>query len=120
MENFFWLAMQEVLVFDVLLLIIIGTICGIVSGAIPGFTVTMGIVLAFPFTFGMDPISGLALMVAILVGGYVGGIISGMMLGIPGTPSSIATVFDGYPMSKNGEPGRALGLGILLRLSSER
>ncbi|UTR12106.1 tripartite tricarboxylate transporter permease [Evansella sp. LMS18] len=112
MENFFWLAMQEVLVFDVLLLIIIGTICGIVSGAIPGFTVTMGIVLAFPFTFGMDPISGLALMVAILVGGYVGGIISGMMLGIPGTPSSIATVFDGYPMSKNGEPGRALGLGI--------
>jgi putative tricarboxylic transport membrane protein len=111
-DNFFLLAMQEVLVWDVLLLIIIGTICGIISGAIPGFTVTMGIVLAFPFTFAMDPISGLALMSAILVGGYTGGLISGIMLGIPGTPSSICTVYDGHPMAKNGEPGRALGIGV--------
>lgn len=113
MDNFFLLAMQEVLTWDVLLLIIIGTVCGIISGAIPGFTVTMGIVLAFPFTFAMDPISGLALMSSVLVGGYSGGLISGTMLGIPGTPSSITTVYDGFPMAKNGEPGRALGIGVL-------
>jgi putative tricarboxylic transport membrane protein len=112
-DNFFLLAMQEVFVWDVLFLILIGTICGIIAGAIPGFTVTMGIVLAFPFTFAMDPISGLALMSAILVGGYTGGLISGIMLGIPGTPSSITTVYDGHPMAKNGEPGRALGIGVV-------
>jgi putative tricarboxylic transport membrane protein len=111
-DNFFFLAMQEVLTWEVVLLIIIGTICGIIAGAIPGFTVTMGIVLAFPFTFAMDPISGLALMSSILVGGYTGGLISGIMLGIPGTPSSITTVYDGFPMAKNGEPGRALGIGV--------
>lgn len=105
--------MGEVLTFQVISLIIIGVICGIIAGSIPGFTVTMGIVLAFPFTFAMDPIHGLALMTAILVGGYTGGLISGIMLGIPGTPSSICTVYDGYPMAKNGEPGRALGIGIM-------
>ncbi|MEC5423304.1 tripartite tricarboxylate transporter permease [Virgibacillus sp. C22-A2] len=112
MDNFFLLATQEILNWSVLSLIIIGTICGIISGAIPGFTVTMGIVLAFPFTFAMDAISGLALMSAVLVGGYSGGLISGIMLGIPGTPSSITTIYDGYPMAKRGEPGRALGIGV--------
>ncbi|WP_026699833.1 tripartite tricarboxylate transporter permease [Salibacterium aidingense] len=113
MDNFFLLGFQEVISFHVLLLITIGTLSGIISGAIPGFTVTMGVVLAFPFTFGMDAVSGLALMISVVVGGYVGGIITGILLGIPGTPSSIATVFDGHPMAKNGEPGRALGIAVL-------
>lgn len=113
MDHFFFQSMSEIFVAERLLLIAIGTVCGVVSGAIPGFTVAMGVVLAFPFTFSMDPISGLALMISILVGGYSGGLISGVMLGIPGTPSSIATVFDGHPMAKQGEPGRALGIGIL-------
>jgi putative tricarboxylic transport membrane protein len=61
----------------------------------------------------MDPINGLALMIGVFVGGYSGGLVSGVMLGIPGTPSSITTVYDGYPMAQNGEPGRALGIGVL-------
>ncbi|WP_366655492.1 tripartite tricarboxylate transporter permease [Fodinicurvata sp. EGI_FJ10296] len=112
MDHFIFQSIQEIMVLDRILLILIGVIAGIIAGAIPGFTVTMGIVLAFPFTFAMDATSGLALMIGILVGGYAGGMISGIMLGIPGTPSSIATVFDGFPMAKNGEPGRALGIGI--------
>jgi len=51
-------------------------------------------------------------MVGVFVGGYSGGIVSGVMLGIPGTPSSITTVYDGYPMAQKGEPGRALGIGV--------
>lgn len=112
MDNFFVLATQQVFSLDVILLLIIGTFFGILAGAIPGFTVTMGLVLAFPFTFAMEPTHGLALMVSILVGGYSGGIIPGVMLGIPGTPTSIVTVFDGYPMAKKGQAGRALGIGI--------
>lgn len=112
MDHFIFQSAGEIFVAHRLLLIAFGTVCGVISGAIPGFTVTMGVVLAFPFTFAMDPTSGLALMISILVGGYSGGLISGVMLGIPGTPSSIATVFDGHPMAKSGEPGRALGIGI--------
>lgn len=112
MDHFIFQSIAEVFRLNLLLLIFIGTTCGIVAGSIPGFTVTMGVVLAFPFTFAMDPTAGLALMIAILVGGYAGGMISGIMLGIPGTPSSIATVFDGHPMAQRGEPGRALGIAI--------
>ena len=113
MENVLIAAMGEVVNFHVIMVITIGVICGIIAGCIPGFTVTMGIVLAFPFTFAMEPIIGLALMMAILVGGYTGGLISGIILGIPGTPSSITTLYDGHPMAKNNEVGRALGIGIL-------
>ena len=81
-------------------------------GGFPGFTVTMAILVVFPFTFAMDPVSGVSLMVGVFVGGYSGGLVSGVMLGIPGTPSSITTVYDGYPMAKNGQPGRALGIGV--------
>jgi putative tricarboxylic transport membrane protein len=60
----------------------------------------------------MTPVNGLAFLVAVYVGGVTGGLISAILLGIPGTPSSIATVYDGYPMAKRGEGGKALGVGI--------
>lgn len=112
MTNFFLQALAEVGTPSVLGLIAIGVLFGIVGGSIPGFTVTMAILVVFPFTFAMDPVSGVSLMVGVFVGGYSGGIVSGVMLGIPGTPSSITTVYDGYPMAQRGEPGRALGIGV--------
>jgi putative tricarboxylic transport membrane protein len=113
MDHYFILALKEVLDFHTLMLIVIGTFIGITSGAIPGFTITMAVLLTFPFTFAMDPINGLALMIGVFVGGFSGGLVSGIMLGIPGTPASITTTYDGYPMHKNGEPGRALGIGVM-------
>ncbi|MGO4889611.1 tripartite tricarboxylate transporter permease [Anaerobacillus sp. MEB173] len=107
------LAAQEVVQPFTLFLILMGVFFGIIAGAIPGFTFTMAIILAFPFTFGMEPIQGLALMIGIYIGGLSGGLISGVLLGIPGTPSSVVTTFDGYPMTKRGEPARALGIGII-------
>ncbi|MDP3534439.1 tripartite tricarboxylate transporter permease [Halomonas sp. M1] len=113
MTNFFLQALAEVGTPSVLGLIVIGVLFGIIGGSIPGFTVTMAILVVFPFTFAMDPVSGVSLMVGVFVGGYSGGIVSGVMLGIPGTPSSITTVYDGYPMAQKGEPGRALGIGVV-------
>ncbi|KAE8439840.1 tripartite tricarboxylate transporter permease [Vreelandella piezotolerans] len=113
MTHFFLQALSEVGSISVLGLIILGVLFGIVGGSIPGFTVTMAILVVFPFTFAMDPVSGVSLMVGVFVGGYSGGIVSGVMLGIPGTPSSITTVYDGYPMAQKGEPGRALGIGVM-------
>lgn len=113
MGHYFIEALIQVLDLHTISLIAIGTIFGIIAGAIPGFTITMGILLVFPFTFSMEPVNGLAVMIGVLVGGYSGGLISGVMLGIPGTPSSITTTYDGFPMTKKGEAGRALGIGIM-------
>ncbi len=89
-----------------------GTLAGIVGGAIPGITITMTIILTLPFTFGMPPLQGLATMIGVYVGGSAGGLISACLLGIPGTPSAIATTFDGFPMARKGQPGRSVWLGI--------
>ncbi len=79
----------------------------------PGLTATMAVVLCLPLTFGMNPLSGMALLIGLYIGGISGGLISAILLNIPGTPSSIATTFDGHPMAKRGEAGKALGVGIV-------
>ena len=102
---------KEIFSFYLLLYLLLGTVAGIIVGAIPGLTIVMGVILVLPFTFNMTPIQGLATMIGVYVGGYSGGQISAILLGIPGTPSSISTVFDGYPMAQKGEAGLALALG---------
>jgi putative tricarboxylic transport membrane protein len=92
--------------------LVFGTLAGVIGGALPGVTITMTIIVVLPFTFGLDPLQGLAAMTGVYVGGSAGGLVTAVLLGIPGTPSAIATTFDGHPMAKKGEPGRALWLGI--------
>jgi putative tricarboxylic transport membrane protein len=95
-----------------LLPLFFGTLVGVVGGALPGVTITMAIIVTLPFTYGLDPLAGLATMTGVYVGGSAGGLITACLLGIPGTPSAIATTFDGFPMARNGEPGRAVWLGV--------
>src|SRR3954452_3515607 len=90
----------------------LGTLAGVVGGALPGVTITMTIIVVLPFTFGLDPLQGLTAMTGVYVGGSAGGLVTAVLLGLPGTPSAIATTFDGHPMAKKGEPGRAIWLGI--------
>jgi putative tricarboxylic transport membrane protein len=90
----------------------IGTLIGVVGGALPGITITMTVIVVLPFTFGLEPLQGLACMIGVYVGGETGGLITSCLLGIPGKPSAVATTFDGFPMARKGEPGRALWLGI--------
>ncbi|WP_024292037.1 tripartite tricarboxylate transporter permease [Lacrimispora indolis] len=103
----------SVLNFGTFGVILIGVIIGIIFGAIPGLTSTMGVALCLPITFSMTPLNGITMLVALYVGGTSGGLISAILLKIPGTPSSVATTFDGAPMAERGEGGRALGIGIL-------
>ncbi|WP_068300885.1 tripartite tricarboxylate transporter permease [Pararhodobacter sp. CCB-MM2] len=95
------------------LVILLSTTLGIILGAIPGLSGGLGVALLLPITFGMDPHVGLAMLVSIWVGGVSGGMIGSILLGIPGSPSSIATTFDGYPMTRNGEAVKALGAAIV-------
>jgi putative tricarboxylic transport membrane protein len=94
-----------------LLPLFVGTLAGVIGGALPGVTITMTIILVLPFTYGLDPLQGLAAMTGVYVGGSAGGLITACLIGIPGTPSAIATTFDGFPMARKGEPGRAVWLG---------
>lgn len=86
---------------------------GIVLGAIPGLSGGLGVTLLLPLTFGMEPTIGLAMLVGVWVGGVSGGCIGSILLGIPGSPSSIATCYDGYPMTQKGESVKALGAAII-------
>src|SRR5512139_2060076 len=92
--------------------LLIGTIAGVIGGALPGVTITMTVIVVLPFTFGLDPLQGLAAMTGVYVGGSAGGAITAALIGIPGTPSAITTTFDGFPMSQKGQPGRAVWLGL--------
>ncbi|MDR1106883.1 MAG: tripartite tricarboxylate transporter permease [Treponema sp.] len=103
-----------VLTVKCLLLISGGVMLGILFGAIPGITVTMGVALFLPITFVMEPVNGLALLLGLYIGGTSGGLISAILLRIPGTPASVATCFDGHPMAQRGEAGRAISLGIVV------
>lgn len=93
-------------------LMLLGTALGITVGAIPGLTGAMLIALTLPLTFAMPPADALILLVSMYVGSISGGLITATLLRMPGTPASIMTTFDGYPLARRGEPGRALGLGI--------
>ena len=98
-------------------ILVFGVFLGILFGVIPGLTATLGVMLMIPFTFTMTPEQGLAVLVGIFVGGISGGTITTILLNIPGTPASIATCYDGYPMAaKRGKPEVALSIGIFSSL----
>lgn len=95
------------------LFVVFGVFIGIIFGSIPGLTATMALAVFLPLTFGMDLIDGLALLIGLYVGGISGGMIPAALLKIPGTPSSVATTFDAYPMAQKGFAEKALKIGIV-------
>src|SRR4029450_4183764 len=101
----------DILQWKYMLPLFLGTLVGVVGGSLPGVTITMTVIVILPFTYGLDPLAGLAAMTGVYVGGSTGGLITCCLLGIPGSPASIATTFDGFPMARNGAPGRASCVG---------
>ncbi|MFD1798095.1 tripartite tricarboxylate transporter permease [Paracoccus aurantiacus] len=97
-------------------LIFAGTLIGIIFGAIPGMTATMAVAVCLPLTYSLGLDNGLALLLGLYVGGISGGLVPAILLGIPGTPSSITTCFDGYPLAQRGEGEKALRVGIIASL----
>ncbi|HOO86930.1 MAG TPA: tripartite tricarboxylate transporter permease, partial [Synergistales bacterium] len=99
-----------------LLMAFVGVVVGIVFGALPGMTATMAIAVFLPLTYAYDLHVSLFLLLGLYVGGISGGLVPAILVNIPGTPSSICTGFDGYPMAKRGEAVRALRIGITASL----
>jgi putative tricarboxylic transport membrane protein len=83
---------------------------GIIFGALPGLTSTLGVALLTAVTYGMSADSAMLCLLSIYVGGTYGGSYSSILINIPGTAASAATALDGYPLALKGEAGRAIGL----------
>jgi putative tricarboxylic transport membrane protein len=96
-----------------LLYINIGLAAGIVIGALPGLTATMGVALLLPLTYGLDSLTGMLLLLGVYCGGIYGGSITAILIKTPGTPASAATVLDGYPLAQQGRAGEALNMALV-------
>ena len=102
-------ALELLLAPAALVAIVAGTALGIVVGALPGLGSVVAITIILPFTFTMDKIPSIALVLAVYCASVYGGSISAILINTPGTPQSVATTLDGYPMARRGEADLALG-----------
>ena len=91
----------------------IGIFIGIIFGAIPGMNGNLAITVLLPFTFQMDTVPALLMLTAIFFGANFGGSISSILINTPGTNAAAATLIDGYPMCRNGQPRRALDMALV-------
>lgn len=106
-------ALDNLFTLEVMLAITAGVVGGIVIGALPGLSGTMGIALLIPVTFGMDPVAGLSMLAAIYAAATYGGSISAILINTPGTPAGAATALDGYPLTLQGKGAKALAVSAI-------
>jgi putative tricarboxylic transport membrane protein len=93
--------------------LLIGVAGGIVVGALPGLTGSVGIILLLPFLYYLEPATALIMLSGMFCGAIYGGSISAILISTPGTPSAAATVLDGYPLAQKGEAGKAIGVATI-------
>ncbi len=96
-----------------LFFMLVGVFWGIIAGALPGITGSIGMALLLPFTFGMHPATALMMLAGVYIGAMYGGSITAILIRTPGTPASAATVLDGYELHKQGKSGKALGISLI-------
>lgn len=97
----------------VLPVLFFGVLGGIILGALPGLTATMGVAILLPFTFGMDATPALVMLIGVYIGGIYGGSIAAILLKTPGTPASAASVLDGHTLTVKGQAARALSISAV-------
>jgi putative tricarboxylic transport membrane protein len=96
-----------------LMLILASVLVGMAVGAIPGLTANMSVAVLVPLTFTLEPSTAISVLAGIWLGALYGGTIPAVLINMPGTPADMMTTIDGYPMSRRGEAGRAIGIGVI-------
>lgn len=94
-------------------LCIAGVVIGTILGALPGISSTMALAVLLPFSFGMTIEHAMVFLLAVFASSVYGGSISAILINIPGTPGSIVTQLDGYPMARKGRAGEALTYALI-------
>lgn len=95
------------------ILMLVSVIGGIIIGALPGMTASMGIILMLPLTYRLDPQVALVMLAGMFCGSMYGGSLSAILLRTPGTPSASATILDGYPLTEQGKSGKAISMATI-------
>lgn len=113
MSDILLTAVNEAFTLECLLFCMFGVLLGIVVGAIPGLTATMAIAILIPFTYNLEMIPSIAMLLGVYNGGVYGGSISAILMGVPGTPAASMTSLDGFPMARRGEGGKAIGIATV-------
>ncbi len=101
------------------LAIFLGVVIGVAIGAIPGMTVVMAVALALPFTFNIEPVTGLLLLLGIYKGGTYGGSITAITIKTPGTAAAACTILDGFPLSQQGNSRKALDMSLYSSITAD-
>lgn len=99
------------------LFLFLGVVVGLFIGILPGLGGMVGMVLLMPLTYGMDPVSGVAMLIGLSSVITTSDTFPSVLMGIPGSSGSQATIMDGYPMAQKGEAARALSAAFLCSLS---
>ena len=107
--EYFLTAVEHLLSFQALFIVLAGTMVGVVVGALPGLGSVIGITLCIPFTFTMDHVQAITLLVGVYAGSTYGGSISAILINTPGTPQAAATCMDGFPLALKGKAEEAIG-----------
>ena len=97
---------------NVILIVVVSSLFGLFVGSIPGLTATMAIALMVPFTFFLEPVPALAVMISVSAASIFAGDIPGALLNIPGTPASAAYVNDANALVKEGHTNKVLGIEL--------
>ncbi|MBY8975947.1 tripartite tricarboxylate transporter permease [Rhodobacteraceae bacterium NNCM2] len=92
-----------------MLCILLGTVFGVIVGVLPGLGSVIGLTMVLPFTFSLDQVPSIALMLGVYCGSVYGGSITAIILNTPGTPQAAATAMEGFPMAKRGDADLAIG-----------
>src|SRR5690606_38539458 len=107
-----WAGISLLADWQVILMMVLGLLFGIITGAIPGISTPLAISIMLPVTFGMEALEAIVFLTCIYAGGNFGSSISAILLNIPGSPQAIVTGLDGYPMTCKGQGNEALGVAV--------
>ncbi|MFW6344904.1 MAG: tripartite tricarboxylate transporter permease [Halomonas sp.] len=106
-------ALASLLTLESILTVLVGVSAGLFIGSMPGLTATMALAVLLPFTFSMEALQGLIALGGVYMGSIYGGAFTAILINTPGTPSSIATTFDGYPMARQGRAYEAIAAATI-------
>ncbi len=110
-------ALVQILTLQRLGFIVLGTGIGVVIGILPGMGGAVGMSLALPFVYGMDPYTGMGLLMGMVAVIHTADTFPSVLLGVPGSSGSQATIMDGYPLAQQGQAARALGAAFMASIS---
>ena len=113
MFDIYWQAFATVLQPQNLIAMSLGALWGLLAGALPGISTSMGVVLLLSFTYTLQPMTAFILLIGAYLGGITGGSITSILFGIPGEPSSVPTVIEGHALAKQGRAAYAMWVYLL-------